>query len=103
MAEVTVTHEPERSRFEAHLDGQVAGSADYQQTSELWVFTHTEVDRAFEGRGVGGALVRGALDHVRQDGTRAVLAICPFVLSWIERHPEYGDLLYRARPSTVDD
>lgn len=49
------------------------------------------------------ALVRGALDHVREDGTRTVLAICPFVRAWIERNPGYADLLYRARPSTVDD
>lgn len=103
MAEVTVTHEPDRTRFEAHLDGKVAGFADYQQTRELWVFTHTEVDPSFEGRGVGGALVRGALDHVRADGTRTVLAVCPFVRAWIGRHPEYADLLYRARPSSMDD
>ncbi|RIK17689.1 MAG: GNAT family N-acetyltransferase [Acidobacteria bacterium] len=103
MTDVTVTHAPDRHRFEARLDGRLAGFADYQQTPELWVFTHTEVDPAFEGRGVGGALVRGALDHVREDGTRTVLAICPFVRAWIERNPGYADLLYRARPSTVDD
>lgn len=103
MTETTITHNPELSRFEAHLDGQLAGFAEYQQTHELWVFTHTEVDRVFEGRGVGGALARGALDLVRADGTRSVLPICPFIKAWIDRHPDYADLVYRStRPTATD-
>ncbi len=101
MTDVSVTHAPDRHRFEATVDGRPAGFAEYQRTHELYVFTHTEVDRAFEGRGVGGALARTALDHVRAEGTHSVLAICPFIKAWIDRHPDHADLLYRARPSTT--
>jgi len=66
---------PDRHRYEAVRDGTVLGFAAYQKTHELIVFTHTEVDPAFEGQGVGGTLVRGALDHVRDLGLR-VLPIC---------------------------
>ena len=103
MAEVTVTHNPDRNRFEARSGDRLAGFAEYQRTHELYVFTHTEVEPALEGQGVGGALARGALDHVREEGSRTVLAICPFIKAWIARHPDYDDVLYRARPSTATD
>ena len=75
-------------------------SIDYQETSELVVLTHTEVDPSFEGRGVGSALARAALDDVRERQLKA-LVICPFILSWLRRHPEYVDVLFNAPPSKV--
>lgn len=103
MTSVTVTDNPDARRYEAHLDGDLAGFAEYQLTDELVVFTHTEVDPAFEGKGVGGALARTALDDVRSKGTRKVLAVCPFILAWIGKHRDYADLLYGSRPSSVTD
>lgn len=67
------------------------------------MFTHTEVDPAFEGRGIGGALARHALDAVRAAGTRRVLPICPFIKGWIGKHPDYVELLYGAPASTARD
>ncbi len=93
---------PERKRFEAVRDGTVLGFAAYQKTDELMVFTHTEVDPSVEGQGIGGSLVRGALDQARSLGLR-VLPICPFVQAWMARHPEYVDLDYRRPASTVTD
>lgn len=103
MPDVTLTHAPDQSRFEAHREGALAGFAEYQLTPDLYVFTHTEVDPSFEGQGIGGALARAALDHVREEGSRTVLAICPFIQAWIGRHPDYADLLYRARPAGATD
>ena len=57
-----------------------------------FVFTHTEVDPSFEGQGIGGRLVRGALDDVRRRGGR-VVARCEFVRAWLNRHADYQDLL----------
>lgn len=99
---VDVIDVPERHRFEAVLDGEVVGFAAYQKTDELIVFTHTEVDSSLEGQGVGGALIRDALDHVRELGLR-VLPICPFVQTWMLRHPDYTDLDYRRPASKVTD
>ena len=80
MADVVVTDHPGQSRYEARVGDTLAGFAQYQLTSELIVFTHTEVDDAFEGQGVGSALVQQALDHVRAERQpHQVLPLCPFV------------------------
>ena len=97
-----VTRNDEAHRYEIHRDATLLGFAAYQETPELVVFTHTEVFPGSEGQGVGGALVRGALDDVRARGLRA-LPVCPFVQSWLQRHPDYADLDYRAPRSSVED
>ncbi|GAA2183820.1 hypothetical protein GCM10009785_29050 [Brooklawnia cerclae] len=97
--EVSVIDAPEASRFEARIDGVLAGFAEYQLTDQLVVFTHTEVDPAFEGRGVGSAIARYALDKLRSEGTHKALPLCPFIKGWIERHPDYLDITYGARPA----
>ncbi|ANS79224.1 hypothetical protein SGUI_1828 [Serinicoccus hydrothermalis] len=94
MGDVQVTRNDEQTRYEARVDGELAGFAEYQLTDILVVFTHTEVEGAHEGQGVGSALARYALDDVREQGTRRVLAICPFIKGWIDRHPDYAPLLY---------
>lgn len=99
---IEVRDVPDRQRFEAHRDGELVGFAAYQKTDTLVVFTHTEVEPSVEGQGVGGALVRHALDAVRRLDLR-VLAVCPFVQAWMKRHPEYADLDYRAPTSKVTD
>ncbi|OYO03972.1 GNAT family N-acetyltransferase [Enemella evansiae] len=103
MADVEVRNNPEKKRYEATLDGELAGFAEYQLTDELVVFTHTEVEPRFEGRGIGSALARFALDDVRAEGTRKVLPICPFIKGWIARHEAYVDLIYGIKKSTATD
>ncbi|CAL9618001.1 hypothetical protein SUDANB121_05799 [Nocardiopsis dassonvillei] len=92
---VEVSDAPEAKRYEARVDGGtgVAGVAEYIRTAELVAFVHTEVSPEYEGRGVGSALARTALDGARAADLR-VLATCPFFAGWIARHPEYQDLLY---------
>ena len=77
--------------FEVTVDGHRAVAA-YQLEGAAIVFTHTLVPPEIEGRGVGTKLVRGALDAVRDRGLR-VVPQCPFVRAYIERHPEYRDLV----------
>jgi uncharacterized protein len=90
--EVTVRDNAEQSRYEASDDsGVVAGFAEYDDLDGVRVFTHTEVDDAFEGRGVGSTLARGALDDVRERGLR-MRPKCPFIRKFVEKHPEYADL-----------
>ncbi|WP_040711040.1 GNAT family N-acetyltransferase [Nocardiopsis potens] len=94
---------PARRRYEARLpDGTVAGFAEYLLAGEMVVFTHTEVDPAHEGKGVGGAIVRASLDHIRSRGL-VVLPLCPFYQGWIARHPDYRDLVYNRPESRVTD
>jgi predicted GNAT family acetyltransferase len=91
-ADISVTRNDERSRFEAIVGGEVAGFAEFRLGEDRIEFTHTVVDDAFEGQGVGSTLVSSALDQVRAEGLD-VIATCPFVRSYIERHQEYADLL----------
>jgi uncharacterized protein len=90
-----VTDNAARKRFEIAFDGEPAGFAAYQLRDGVVVFTHTRIDPAFEGRGVGGTLARAALDQVRERGD-GVVAQCPFIAGWIEKHTDYQDLLVSA-------
>lgn len=93
-ADVDVADNPRQQRYEATVEGSLAGYAAYRlRGPDVIVFTHTEVDPAHEGHGVGGALARGALDDVRARGERRVVALCPFISAWIDRHPDYRDVL----------
>ena len=103
MADVEIRNNKAENRYEALVEGVVAGFSAYQLTDLLVVFTHTEVDDAYEGQGVGSALARGALDDVRKEGSRKVLPLCPFIKAWIEKHPDYADLVYGAPRSTAKD
>ena len=82
---------PAASRFEVEVDGHLA-VADYRVQGQVMVLPHVGVPPAVEGRGVGSALTRYALDQVRARGLKVVPS-CPFVASYIRRHPEYQDLL----------
>lgn len=93
---------PDRQRYEIVRDDAVLGHAAYQKTDKLIVFTYTEVDPALEGQGIGGQLVRGALDHAHTLGL-PVLPMCPFVPAWMARHDDYIDLDYRHPPSKATD
>ncbi len=88
----SVTNNEADSRYEIHLDGTVVGFADYTVGPGVIAIPHTEVDPAFEGRGLGSRLARAALDDIRQRGMR-VAPHCPFIATYIRRHPEYADLV----------
>jgi predicted GNAT family acetyltransferase len=90
--DVTVQDNPAQRRYEAIVDGEVAGYVFYQQREEALVLIHTEVAGQFEGQGVGSSLAAGTLDDIRARGLRLV-PVCRFIKSYIERHPEYGDLV----------
>jgi predicted GNAT family acetyltransferase len=88
----TVVNNPTESRYEIHVDGQLAGFTQYRTTPGVTEFVHTEIDEAHEGRGLGGQLARAALDDVRSAGDK-VIATCPFIKGWIAKHEDYQDLL----------
>jgi predicted GNAT family acetyltransferase len=91
MAEQVRDNADER-RYEIRADGALAGWLLYGSRPGLIALVHTETVPEFEGKGLGSKLVRGALDDARARGME-VLPFCPFVNGWIERHPEYTDLV----------
>ena len=89
--DATVRDNPSRHRFELEVDGVTAFSV-YRHTPGVVTFVHTEVPDALAGRGVGSKLAQGALELVRARGEK-VIAECPFIASYIKKHPEFQDLL----------
>jgi predicted GNAT family acetyltransferase len=79
------------SRFELDGEGYTAIS-NYRLAPGVITFTHTEVPKELEGRGIGSALVRGALEAARAEGLK-VSPRCSFVAHYIASHPEFQDLL----------
>ena len=83
-------------RYEALLDGEPAGLIDYLPREGWMILDHTEVLPGFEGRGIAARLAKAALDDVRARGL-FVTPTCPFVAAYVNRHPEYADLVVGVR------
>jgi predicted GNAT family acetyltransferase len=90
--EPTVRNDPEDNRYEIRDGDRLLGIAAYSHRGSTLVFTHTEVDSDSGHSGLGSTLVRAALDDVRRQGI-TIVPQCPFVRGWIERHPDYADLV----------
>jgi uncharacterized protein len=86
-----VVNNKAQHRYELTVDGHLAATY-YSIADGVITFIHTEVPSELGGKGVGSALVKGALDQVRADGLK-VIAQCPFVKAYIDKHAEYADLL----------
>ena len=93
-------NQPER-RYEARLEGELAGIVDYGRLDGRIVALHTEVLPAYEGRGIASALVRRVLADARRDGIK-VTPRCPFFVAHFERHPEDADLIAPRRKRSSD-
>jgi hypothetical protein len=84
-------HEVTRRRFEVEEEGATA-ILTYELRDGIIVFTHTIVPEEVKGRGIGGRLAEAGLGYAREQGLK-VVPQCSFVRAYIERHPEYADLL----------
>jgi hypothetical protein len=91
-ARPVITDAPARDRYEVILDGELAGVLEYIVKRGRIALVHTEVLPVHEGRGVGSALVRFALDDARRRGLQ-VIAICPYVQDYLTRHPGDDDIV----------
>jgi predicted GNAT family acetyltransferase len=89
--DVTVRENPDAHRYEAVDDGGiVAGYVEYVDHRGTRFLFHTQVADEFEGRGVGSTLAGDVLEQALT-GDQSVRVTCPFLTSWVERHPEYAD------------
>jgi predicted GNAT family acetyltransferase len=80
-----------KNRFELDVEGTVA-FANYRLAASAVIITHTETPPALRGRGVASELVHGALELIRADGLK-VVAGCGFVVDYLNKHPEFADLV----------
>lgn len=88
----TVQDNPTDSRFEIMVEGELAGYVDYRRDGQEYALPHTRVFTQFEGRGLGGQLISGALAEIAARGG-TVLPFCPFVPKVIRDNPEYLELV----------
>jgi predicted GNAT family acetyltransferase len=100
MPDVEVRDNPAANRYEAWVDEELAGFAEYQPAGGRLVFVHTEVLPAFAGRGIGSRLAAGALNATRARGLK-MTPRCPFIAAYIRSHPEYRDMVVGARGSSA--
>jgi uncharacterized protein len=98
---IAIGDNAEDQRYEIRVDGELAGFAPYKARAGQIALNHTEVDDRFEGRGLASKLIAFALDDARERGL-AVLPFCPFVKAYIQRHPEYVDLVPEDRRASFD-
>ena len=93
MSELVFSNDEQQHRYEARRDGALAAFAEYNLLADnIIMFTHTEVQPAFEGQGVGSALARHVLDAARSAGQQ-VIPVCQFIAGYIRKHPDYVDLV----------
>lgn len=91
MSDVNVVMNEAERRFEVKLDGEVA-FAEYRLIDHGIILPHTVVPEAFEGKGVGSALARTALGYAREQGLK-VIPLCPFIAAYLQKHPEWKDVV----------
>lgn len=88
---MTVRHDPDLRRFETDHDDPAYLEYDTDENGSIEIL-HTIVPPHLEGKGIGSALAKRALEYAKDEG-KTVVPSCSFVRSWIERHPEYQDLV----------
>jgi predicted GNAT family acetyltransferase len=86
----TVTAEP--NRYTIAVEGNRVGKAEFLDRDGRRVFTHTEVDKNYEGRGLATILIAEALQETRDAGLR-IVAQCPMVAAYVKKHDEYSDIV----------
>ena len=91
MTTRVVAHE-DKDRYEIEVDGELAGFTQFRVNGTVATFPHTEISPEYEGQGLASTLIRFALDDMRARGM-TVVPRCPFVRAFIEKHPEYQDLV----------
>lgn len=89
--DIEIRHVTDRNRFESEVDGETC-VLDYRLNDGEMTMNRVYVPGPVEGRGIASRLTRFALDHCRREGLCAVPR-CPYVATWIRRHPEYADLV----------
>lgn len=92
---MTMTVKNEAGRYTVY-DGDTAhGWIDYDTRGDALRLLHTEVPPSEREQGVGGEVVRLILDEIRTTTDARIEPLCPFVQSWLQRHPEYSELTQR--------
>jgi predicted GNAT family acetyltransferase len=102
-APVRVVNVPEHRRYELVEEGSgTIGFTDYRlrPSSNQILLLHTEVDRAYTGRGLGARLARFALDDASASGLR-IVPLCPYIATYLRTHHEWDHLIDKPATSAA--
>ncbi|AVH22054.1 GNAT family N-acetyltransferase [Nocardia cyriacigeorgica] len=83
-----VVHNESKHRYEIWYGGELAGFTEYEERGDQTVFTHTEIDDAFGGKGLGTVLAHQAIEDVIAR-ERVIHPVCPFIKAYLDKHAEY--------------
>ncbi len=86
--ESTISLNRAKKQFELHTDGKLSLMAFFQPDEHTLALTHTEVDPALEGQGIGSNLVKQVLEYAERQHQK-IVPLCPFVATYIKRHPDW--------------
>ncbi|MCU1366509.1 MAG: N-acetyltransferase [Ilumatobacteraceae bacterium] len=81
-----VQNEVSNNRLTTTVDGHLAELV-YRQVGRRLILIHTGVPDELSGRGVGGDLVRAAVDWAEEEAL-VVVPKCPFANAWLRKHPD---------------
>lgn len=89
---ISVVDNRAKLRFEAHLDAELVGRIDYTLDGNQMSLVHTVVPPEYGGKGIASSLTKFALEQAQATGL-VVVPVCPFVVEYLARHPEYSDVV----------
>lgn len=96
----SVSRQSTPDRFEITSDDKVAGFAQFVDSSDRRIFSHTEIGEEFGGQGLAGILVQEAVDATRADG-KTIVPVCSYVHKWLTKHPEHSDITSEPTPADL--
>jgi quinol monooxygenase YgiN/predicted GNAT family acetyltransferase len=99
--DVVVRDNPESQTYDALVGDEIAGTMLYEHEGPRLVLTHTAVQNRFQHHGIATALIAAALDDIRAKGVKVTI-LCPIVTTFIERHPQYADLVDPEHPGLTN-
>lgn len=103
MSEITVVNNPAESRFEAQIDGKMAGRIDYVTSGSTIDLQHTVVEPGHEGQGVASTMVREVLERLQADKPRlTVIPTCPYVQRFLVKNPEFQSLTHPESDEAIE-
>jgi predicted GNAT family acetyltransferase len=90
-AELTLTDNKEDQQFELTVD-ELTARVEYTLMGNRIIFTHTEVPKELEGKGIGSMIIKLALENIEGRELK-LIPLCPFAAAYIKRHPEWNRVL----------
>jgi uncharacterized protein len=87
-----IRHDTDGKRFVLALDGAEA-ELNYRDVDGTTLdYYRTFVPSTMRGGGIASKLTARALEYAQEQGLK-IVPTCPFIVTYIERHPEYRPLV----------